>query len=225
MKGMNNQICLRFALMSLVIFLPDLVSGQTNSDGTMPQYLYEDFSKATIRMKNGQEQTSVLNYNTVTGMMVFIKDDKYYDLINEQMIDTIYMQESKFILVGKVFYEVLVTLPFACFIQHNGNLMSAGKQVGYGGTSQVASTDYITNINLSGGQFNLEIPPDFIVRQSSVYWVRKGTELVSFETEKQYLKLFPNKADQIKTFIKQNRFKLDKPDNLASIIRFTGSLQ
>lgn len=225
MKRIIIQNCLRLTVSALFICFPGLVSGQTTSDGTMPQYLYEDFSKSTILMKSGQSQPAVMNYNTVTGMMVFINGDKYYDLINQQLIDTVYLQESRFVPAAKAFYEVLVTGPLACFIQHTGNLMPAGKQVGYGGTSQVASTDYITNINLSGGQYNLELPSDYIVRQSTIYWVRKGTEMLSFQNEKQLLKLFPDKADQVKSFIKENRLKIEKPENLARIIRYTGSLQ
>jgi hypothetical protein len=212
-------------MLAIILYFTGMVSGQTASDGTMPQYLYKDFGKSVILMKGGQIQSALMNYNTITGMMVFEKDDKYYDLINQQLIDTVYLQETRFIPVGKVFYEVLVTGPVVCFIQHNGNLMAPGKQVGYGGTSQVASTDYITNINLSGGQYNLEIPSDFIVRQSAVYWIRKGTEMQSFLNEKQMLKLFPGKADQIKSFIKENHLKIEKPEDLAMIIRFAGSLQ
>jgi hypothetical protein len=225
MKSINIQICLRFAAITLIICLTDMVSGQTTSDGTMPQYLYEEFSKSTIRMKNGQMQPSLMNFNTVTGMMVFIKGDNFYDLINQQLIDTVYLNESRFIPVGKTFYEVLVPGSLPCFIEHKGSLLPAGKPVGYGGTSQVASSDYVTTVNLSGEQFNLAIPPDYIVRKSSVYWVRKGTEMLSFQTEKQLLKIFPEKADQIKSFIKQNHFRLEKPKNLSEIIRFTDSLQ
>lgn len=198
--------------------------GQSNEDGSMPQYLFGEFSKGTIRMKNGQQQTPLLNYNMVTEKMVFIRSDNYYDLLNTESVDTVFIYDSRFIPVGKSFYEVLVSAPISLFIQHKGNLLPAGKPVGYGGTSQVATSDQINNITLSSGQYNLELPANFIVRIAPVFWLRKDNEMVSFETEKQFLKLFPGKEDQIKSYMKENRLKFNRPDNLELIVRHLNAL-
>jgi len=53
------------------------------------------------------------------------------------MVDTIYLQESKLYRSENLFFEVLLSGPAALFIQHTGSILPAGKQVGYGGTSQV----------------------------------------------------------------------------------------
>ena len=224
MKGIQIQKIIRAMLIFLIAGLPAVVKCQSNTDGSMPQYLFDDFSKSTVRMKNGQVMTPEMNYNTVTGMMVFIKDETYYDLINSELIDTVYLNSFRFIPVGKVFYEVVANGTISGFIEHKGNLLPAGKPVGYGGTSQVASADYVNVVNLSGGQFNLEIPSDYIVRKTSVCWIRKGTEWISFETEKQLLKLFPEKASQIKAYIRENHLKIDKSEQLGRIVRYIAAL-
>lgn len=193
--------------------------GQSNQDGSMPQYLYEDFGKSTVLMKNGQVQTPQMNYNMITGMMVFFRADKYYDLMNPEMVDTVFLNDSRFIPVGKAFYEVIVSGPVSFFIQHKGSLLPAGKEVGYGGTSQVASTDQISNITLSSGQYNLRLPPAYIVRVAPVFWIRRDNEMSSFETEKQFLKIFPGQEEQIKTFMKENKLRVSRPADLATIIK------
>ena len=201
-----------------------LLSGQSNKDGSMPQYLYEEFTNCDILMKSGQLHNQEVNYNTLTGKMVFTRDGKYYDISNPEMVDTVYLNKSKFVPVGKAFYEVILSTPAALYVQHKGSLQSAGKPVGYGGTSQVASSTSLSSINLDSRQWNLSIPSDYIVTLSREYWILKGTEMVSFGNEKQFLKLFPDKTDKLKSFIKENRLKFDKQDHLIMLVKYCSSL-
>ncbi len=60
-------------------------------------------------MKGGKTNTATMNYNTVTEKMVFISNDKYYDLTNPETVDTVILNGCKFVPVGKSFYEVLVS--------------------------------------------------------------------------------------------------------------------
>jgi len=215
------KIILTFILLSTA---PSLISAQRNMDGSMPQYLYPDFSKSVLLMKTGEKRTSVMNFNTVSEKLVFISDGKYFDLMNPEILDTVYLNDCKFVPVGKVFYEVVLGDPIALYIQHKGDLMEAGAPVGYGGTSQLAYSTYITCIDAVGGIFNLELPPNFVVKPAPVLWIRKDGEMLSFTTEKQYLKHFPDKAGQIKSYIKKNRLKIDKKEQLIRIVKYSGSL-
>ncbi|MCX6329757.1 MAG: hypothetical protein NTZ85_09650 [Bacteroidia bacterium] len=200
------------------------LSGQATSSGSMPQYLFAEFTKCDIKMISGQTQTQEMNYNTVTEKMVFTRDKKYYDLTNPEMIDTIILQNCRFVPAGKAFYEVLVSGPLSLFLQHKGDLMTAGKPVGYGGTSQVASSNYINNIEMDGLQVNLQLPNNYIVNPSPVYWIRNENKWFSFNGEKQFLKIFPDKAVRIKGFIKENRIKFDKPGNLIRLVKYCSTL-
>ena len=208
----------------IISVMPAVLYGQVNSSGEMPQYLYPEFSKSDVLMKGGRINTAQMNYNIVTEKMVFISNDNYYDMTNPEQADTVFINGSKFVPVGKSFYEVLVSQPIALFFQHKGNLMSAGKPVGYGGTSQTASANYISSIELSGRQTNLPLPKDYIVNPAPVYWIRIGDKWSDFTNEKQFLSLFPGKSSQIKSFIKENRIKIEKPDNLVRLVRYCSTL-
>jgi len=201
------------------------LSGQSNQDGSMPQYFFSEFGKSTVIMKNGQIQTTLMNYNIVTEKMVFIKDEKYFDLVNPETVDTVFLNGSRFIPAGKVFYEVLVSGQISLFIQNKGNLMPAGKPAAYGGTSQLSATTQLSSITLSSGQYNLKLPADYIVSSASLLWIRKDNEMFSFETEKQFLKLFPGKEGLIKAFMKENRLKFSRPENLATTVRYISTLK
>ena len=219
---LNNLF--RIAVAVIMIVMPAMLHGQVSSSGQMPQYLYPEFSKADVLMKGGRTNTAQMNYNIVTEKMVFISNDNYYDMTNPEQADTVYINGTKFVPVGKAFYEVLVSKPIALYYQHKGNLMSAGKPVGYGGTSQTSSSTYISNIELSGRQTNLPLPKDFIVNPAPVFWIRTGDKWSDFINEKQFLSLFPEKSSQIKSYIKENRIKIDKPENLARLVKYCATL-
>jgi hypothetical protein len=217
---MNRKLILIVFLLAGMLFK---LSGQATSSG-LPQYLFAEFTKCDIKMKSGQTQIQEMNYNTVTEKMVFTRDKKYYDLTNPEMIDTIILQNCWFVPAGKAFYEVLVSGPMSLFLQHKGDLMSAGKPVGYGGTSQVASSNYINAIEMNGLQVNLQLPNNYIVNPSPVYWIRNENKWFSFTSEKQFLKIFPDNTVQIKGFIKENRIKFDKPENLIRLVKYCSTL-
>jgi hypothetical protein len=213
-----------------VIFMP-MIAGisagvfcQTTSMGAMPQYLFTEFKASRVLMKAGQTQTPEMNYNIVTEKMVFVRDKKYYDLTNPEMVDTIYLQDGKFVPVGKACYEFLVKGKNDLFAEHKGDLLTAGKPVGYGGTSQVSSSNYISSVQLSGMQYNLPLPPDFLIKQSVIYWIRTGEEMSSFINEKQFLKLFPAESVKLKSFIKENRIRFDNPEHLVKLVKYLNSL-
>lgn len=211
----------------LVLFscISTLLTAQPDADGSYPQYLFPEFSNATILMKNGKSQSTKINYNMVTEKMVYEKDGNLYDLMNPETIDTIIILGRKFIPVSKRFNEFMLKVPhITLFTQHKGELMPAGTPAGYGGTSQLAATTRLSSIELAGGRYNLSLPADFIVNVTPVYWILKQNEMLSFINEKQFLKLFPGKESDLKTFIKKNKIKIDKPDHLRKLITYCNEL-
>lgn len=226
MKNNNCQFkFIRIIFLTIFSGITILLGAQSNSDGSFPQYLFPEFNNSTLLMKNGKSQSTMMNYNIVTERMVYKKDGKMYDLIIPETLDTIYILNRIFIPVGKIFYEVVLKgTHLALFIQQKGTLLSAGAPAAYGGTSQVSSVTSLSSIELSGGRYNLALPSDFIVNPSPVYWIRKENEMFSFLNEKQFLKIFPDKEKELKLFIKGNRIKIDKPDNLVKLVSYCNEL-
>ncbi len=205
---------LTFAFICFIIFILP-VKAQTTPDGSAPQFLFPEFSMGKVRMKNGNIQTIRLNYNTISEKMVYQKDANLFDVVNTEMIDTVFIQESKFVPAGDVFYEVLLVAPISVFIQYHGELVPPGAVAGYGGTSQVSNTKNLTSVNLSMGYYNLKLPQDYTVKVDQVFWIRKDNNMFSYTTERQFLKLFPGKEAELKQFIKKYRIKFDKlPDQI-----------
>jgi hypothetical protein len=196
-------------ILIILLNLQSPVKAQTTSDGSAPQFLFPGFSMGRVKMKNGNVQSIVMNYNTVSEKMVYKKDDNLYDMLNTEMIDTVFIQESKFIPAGKVFYEVLLTAHVSLFIQYKGELIPPGTVAGYGGTSQVSNTNRLASVNLSMGYYNLPLPKDYTVKVDLIFWIIKDNSMVSYTTERQFLKIFPDKGEELKQFIRKSRIKFD----------------
>jgi hypothetical protein len=225
MKRVRFKADLLISAMLLIIFsLCIPVMCQTLSDGSAPQFIFPDFIKGMVKMKNGSSQSALLNYNSVSETIVYEKDDQIYDLIHTETIDTVFIEDRRFVPAGSVFHEVLLIAPISLFVQYKGELIRPGAPAGYGGTSQVSNTKLITSVELASGYYNLQLPADYSVKVETVFWLRINGNMESFVNERQFLKIFPEKQDELKQFIKKNKIKFDKFPQMISLIKYTNEL-
>lgn len=225
MKGLKKRLIPVVIISFLcVMILPFAGHGQTRPDGTSPQFLNPGFTQSNVRFKNGQIKSVILNYNIVSEKMVYQTGKDLFDMTNTELIDTVYLQKSKFIPAGTVFYEVLLVAPVSLFVQHKGTVESPGAPAGYGGTSQVSNTKQLSGVELAQGYFNLELPSDYTVKADPVYWIRKDNTMSSYVVERQFLKIFPDKEKELKQYIKQNRIKFGKLTDMVKLVRYCNEI-
>ncbi|MCE5346188.1 MAG: hypothetical protein LLG13_07880 [Bacteroidales bacterium] len=224
MNPVKNSYLFKIIMVVLALSIPLFLYGQKINEKLLPQFLYTDFNTSQVKMKSGQVFTSLMNYNTITEKMIFIKGDQYYSLTNPELVDTVYLNGKVFIPVGKVYYEILLEGPVSLFAQHKGELIAPGKPAAYGGTSQVSSSEYLSTVSLTGGEYNLPLPPDYTLEKTTVFWIRKESTWFDFATEKQFLKIFPGTSTRLKSFIKENRLKIDNPGHLKKLVDYCNSL-
>jgi hypothetical protein len=225
MRKMKNQRQLSVVIVIAVFLIHSRISSaQIESFSDLPQYLNPEFSASRVKMKVGKDLSLMLNYNMVTEKMVFFQKDNVYDMLNQGSVDTIYMGGSMFIPYEKVFYEVYPGTPVSLFIQHKGRIQSPPKPAGYGGTSEVSSSSYISRIDLGSQVYNMKLEGGLRVKYDPVYWVRVNDKMISFTSEKLFLKIFPEKEAELKQYIKKNRLKFEKPADLLKIWKYTNEI-
>jgi len=200
------------------------LAAQTNSDGTTPQFLLPEFITSTVLMKNGLKQDILLNYNIVFEKMVYLKDEQFYDIMNTEMIDTVYLNNRKFVPGEKCFQEVILAAPITFFIQHTGELLPPGTPAGYGGTSQVSNTKMMTYVQLSQGYYNIELPINFSVKTVPIYWARHEKNMSSFVNVKQFMKIFPDEEAELKQFIKENHIKFERQSDIIMLAEYVNRI-
>lgn len=160
-----------------------------------------------------------LNYNTLTEEMIFYHTGKYLALDELETIDTVFIKQKRFIPVGKVFYEVATNTPISLFIQHKSKLVPPGKNTGFG-TSQTSSITNITSVLGPGGAYQLSLPEDYKALPVNTYWVRKRRVYTRIDNLKDIQAMFPEKASLIREFVKENKLRFDKPEDVMRVVSF-----
>jgi hypothetical protein len=206
----------------LMLFFTTATS-QTNSPVKLPQFLFPEFSAGKVMLKTGSQSVQ-LNYNMIDEEMIFSQRGSYMALSNIENIDTVIIQNRKFVPVGKPFYEVVVKRDIPFFIQHKSKYASEGTATAYGMTSQVNERTNATTMKSAGQIRTLETPDNVKVVPEKVYWVKKNGEMKKFINERQLIKIFSEKEDDLKKFIKDSSIDITDRDDLIKLGNYCNEL-
>lgn len=209
-------------IIALICFVMP-ITAQTEPAENFAQFLYPNFSKSIVKLKTGEILNALMNYNTVTEKMTFYQKGILLNMNNPEKADTIFIQNSKFVFVEGVFYEILLAAPVSLYIQHKSTISTTGKPAAYGASSQTASSTSITKL-YNDKTYNLKLPDDFNVTPTPVFWVRTNDGMQKFVTERQFLKIFPTKEDEIKKFIKKYNINIKKQNDLIKLVTYCNEL-
>jgi hypothetical protein len=221
MKRTNRGKLIMLTGLSIVLcFLFTDLHGQTESPNPLPQFLFPDFTKSLVKMKDGRQLTAIINYNMVDEEMIFDQKGIYMALEKPQEIDTIYLQNRKFVPVEKAFYEVLTKGRITMFIQHKSRYSQKGTPTAYGMTTKTAGPTKVLSMQVGNQVRQVELPDNVEVSPATVYWVNYKNEMFKFTTEKQFLKIFPENESKLKEFLKTNKIDIKSREDLIKLGEF-----
>ena len=218
---MNRKYSIAVMLL-ICVLLPgrSLLYGQEEAKQDLKQYLFPSFTRSSVLMKNGTTMTVMLNYNMVSEQMVFEQKGEYYDMANPEDVDTVYLNGKLFIPSENMFLEVWLNGKIPFFLEHKADLIQPPRPAGYGTTSQLTSSNVLSGINTPQGYYNLKLPDGFTVKPSVVYWIDRDGEKSNFLGQRQFLRLFPENQDDLKKFIKDEKLKFDRVDDMRKLAQY-----
>ena len=226
MKGLLLKTVIYVSIITgMLIITAHRADCQVDTLKNPAQYLYSEFTRARIATKVGKDLTMLANYNIITERIVFLQKGQIYDLIDYHNVDTIYFKDVTYIPGVTVFYELAVSGPASLLIRHWGTIQDPPKPAAYGGTSEVSSSSYINNINFGNVVYRLKKDTALIIRSEDEYLFKKGEVISPFRTEKQFLALFPEISNELKSFIKENKIHFDRKADLAKLVKYCNSLK
>jgi len=226
MKRMISRKFIESACL-LIIFcfmLPDL-NAQTDPANPLPQFLFPAFTKSLVKMKDRRQLTATLNYNMVDEEMIFDQKGVYMALDKPQEIDTIYLQNRKFVPVEKAFYEVAVNGTTDIFIQHKSRYAPVGSNTAYGLKTQTLGPSSVKSVSVGNQVRQIDVPDNVTVSPATVFWIKIGDQMNKFTTERQFLKLFPDIEEKLKEFIKTNKIDIKIREDLIKLGNFCNVLE
>ena len=204
-------------LLLLVAFLSTDAFAQGSAENPIPHFLFPQFTTGTILLKDGKSFTSLLNYNMAEERMITELYGTYRVAKNTETFDTIYIQNRKFVPAEKGFLELLTTGPATFFFEHKCNITPMGSSVGYGQKSQSVGPTDMRRLEIPGDVVHIELPPNVEITPASVCWVRRSDELFKFTGTNQFLKIFPEKADELKKYIKAEKIDFKKREDMLQL--------
>lgn len=207
----------------ILLFLLSAVSAHTqplNSAVRLTHYVYPSFTKGQVQVKSGVVSEQELNYNIITGEMIFKHNGQYLAIANPEQIDTIQIDGRKWVPVNNKFYEVLLTANTPLYEEFTSTVKEPGSSNGYGTTSGTNATAPLRSLIQTGGVYGLELPADFQVIQRSFYWLKSGGMYYKISSVNDVIKVFPDKKAFISNWVKQNKTKFNnRADVLALMVQ------
>lgn len=221
MRSMKFRYILFF--LAWLISSPE-ITAQSDTTNFITQFLFPDLHPATVKFKDGSSINARMNYNILSEMMIFEKGNKILDFVNTENVDTIYLPGKKFIPLNKFFIEVVKASAIPLYFQYKGDLIPPGKPSGYGGTSQTSSIESIATLYGGAKSYNLKLPSDYSVTLTVINWIKVNDSMEKFISERQFLKFFKGKEDEIRKFIKTNNTDFKNRNDLVKLLTFCSGI-
>jgi len=211
-------------VMAIMVFIIPARAQTPDSLVNLPNLLFPKFSWGIVKLKTGERNKAMLNYNTVTQELVFMQKKDFLVLDNPQDIDSVFLWNKIFIPFEKAFYELAVMAPVTLFIQHKSYVEQPGVPTGFGAKSQTAGPTSVARYYGARGPIDLKLPNDFKVIDDTEYWIKREGGFDNFDNKKQFLKIFPDKEWELSKFIKQRGIDFEKPEKVVELVVYCNEL-
>ena len=184
----------------------------------LEHYVMDSFTNGKVKQKSGQITNQVLNYNLITKEMIFEQGGRYLAIAHPEEVDTVFINQRKFVPVNNAFYEWLGGSVYPLFTEYTCTIKEPGVQTGFGTSTTTASVSMKALIR-EGGAYGLKLPDEFEVIPGHSLYIRKDGEFFKIKNEQQVVKLFPDKKDVIKEWVKNSKTNFSRSEDVALLIQ------
>ena len=189
----------------------------------LSHYLFPEFTKGVVLMKTGVKNETLLNYNSLTEEMIFDNKGTKLAIGQLEQVDSVFIKGRKFFLLNNKFVEIVYQSKYALYAEHKCSVKDPGKPAAYGGTSQTSATTSYSSY-FSGGQvYELKLPEGIETRPFIDYWLKRDGEVNKFLSIRQMSKLFGEKENLCKAYLKKNDVKYENQESIVEMIKFLES--
>jgi hypothetical protein len=182
-------------------------------------YLYSKFTPGKVLFKTGMVQNANLNYNTNTSAIAYDNKGDYMIVTNPEDIDTVFIAESKFVSVNDRFYEVEnLSKDVTMLIWYKNTLRPIEATTDHTGTI-TTNTDVVNN-NATAAGLGRKFKDNYKVVFLKQFAFKKTDKniLYKVDSEKTLIKTFPEKEEEIKSYLSSHKISLKNEKDLSDLI-------
>ena len=181
-------------------------------------YVFDTFQKGKVKVKTGVTSEQTINYNILTNEMIYDDGGKFMAIGNAADVDTVFINDRKFVPVANKFYEVLTNTAAPLMMEFTATIEQPGASVGYGNASAATNATSINTLVQSGDVYGLKLPDDFKVTPGYVFYILKDGNYQKFSSAKQLANIFPDKKQMINDLLKKNKTKFSRREDLIALL-------
>ena len=188
----------------------------------LSHYLFPEFTPGVVMMKSGIRHEALLNYNSLTEEMIFDNKGKKLAIGKEEQeqVDTVFIGDRKFFILNNKFVELIFHLKCDLYAEHKCSVKYPGKPAGYGGTSETTSVTTYSAMYTGGTIYQLKLPDGYEVKPYTNYWLNRNGELNKFVSMRQLMKLYDDREDLFRDYVKNHEVKYDDQESVVQLIKY-----
>ena len=174
------------------MFLLGLITyGQKNNSS---HYAYKNFVNGQVLMNDGTLYERSLNYNKLTKEMIFNQNDELLAISSYDPVDTVYIEQKKYIRKNDVFLEIIYSSEFVLYVDNYCKAYQEGPKGSYG---QSSNNTAVNTLEFYRGKSpiyrRLVLDKEIKLSSYMTYYIEKNEQTKSFKSLRQLIKLYPEK--------------------------------
>lgn len=192
------------------------------------QYLDTVFVMGKVFFKNGNSSRAYLNYNLITNGITFLDEkNTAMTLMGLSEISLISYGSRAFVSFGNdQVAEIIESFPngVSLLLNRKSEVKKSFDQRGpYGTSLELASTDRLTTVFSEAITTRIDQRVDVEISMKSNYILLKDGKTFPVNRLKDLRKIYPEKWDELREFVKENNMNPNNKDNVLAIIKFCNS--
>lgn len=207
----------------LIVLVLAMAVTDLNAQGYI--FLFKDFTPATFHMKDRSFAKSKINVDTKGQKIYYIQDENIMELTNLHKIDTIAVGPRRFVMKDGMICEYLKNEAGGIYINWKLRDSYVGKEGAMGLTTQgkidvmqIPGLDSKYSIN-NMGKYEDETDVWTIHNENNYIFKYNGREY-RFRRLAELYKAFPEKAEGIKSFVRENNITLKSTAEAVRVIYY-----
>jgi hypothetical protein len=184
------------------------------------RFLYGDFAPGKVVFKGGTVTSARLNYNILYGDIQFIQNRDTFSIGNPGDIRYVNVKTDTFYF-DKGYMRILAGNNAAKFaVRQFVRVVDYQKKGAYGTSSSTAAIDSYSSLLSGPHNYNLIVDVDLVMRKETLYYIyRTGLGFEPFR-KKTIFQVFPEKADELKKYLKEQPVDFDVKEDLLRLFQF-----
>lgn len=190
------------------------------------KFLLDNFDKGRIVYTNSESRDAILNYETITEKMFFLlQDSTIWELAQPEKIALIYIGDRVFEHIDKgIFYERIKTNNEFMYVRWKSNVVSQGKEGGYGIKSNTGAIENINQTYGKGSVYQLKTAEDFKTTPRNFYYLKIKNKFKYFTSFNSLAKQFKKHEAEIKKYVKEENLNFKNLEDVIQAVTYAYKL-